>query len=158
MKTRNQLKIYCLTERRNILLLFTFVISIGAHAQNSHFYSQKGLAIRGFDPVAYFTEQKAVEGSEQHQLPWNGVVWQFKSEENLQLFKNNPDSYAPQYGGWCAYGVSENHKSPTDPYSWTIIDDKLYLNYNPKVKEKWKGNTEQCIQRANVYWNELKEK
>lgn len=141
-----------------ILVIINLIVCLGAHSQNSPFYSEKGVAIKGYDPVAYFTEQKAVEGSDAHKVEWNGVTWQFKNQENLLNFEKDPARYAPQYGGWCAYGVSGNHKSPTDPFAWTIIDDRLYLNYSPKVKEKWIVNSEKHIDQANKNWLELKNK
>ena len=144
--------------KTSILLFFSLTISFNANSQSSIFYGEKGVAIKGYDPVAYFTEQKAVEGINAYSTEWSGVIWQFKNEDNLQTFKNDPAKYAPQFGGWCAYGVSDNHKSPTDPFAWTIIDSKLYLNYSPKVKEKWIVNTEKLIDQANKYWVELKDK
>ena len=87
--------------------------------------SSSGLAIRGTDPVAYFTEGEAVEGNEEYELEWNGAIWRFSSEENLELFEEDPEAYAPQYGGYCAKAFSEGNVVSTDPEAWKIVDDKL---------------------------------
>jgi YHS domain-containing protein len=107
-------------------------------AQETDVFQKDGIAIRGYDPVAYFKQSKPVKGQETISYDWNGVKWLFSSEENKEDFKANPEKFAPQFGGYCAYGLSENHKSPTEPEAFTIVDDKLYLNYNLKVKELWK--------------------
>ena len=70
----------------------------------------------------------------------------------------NPEKYAPQYGGYCAYGMSEGHKAPTDPNAWTIVDEKLYLNYSLEVKENWKKDQQQRIVKANKNWPQIKNK
>jgi len=119
-----------------------------------YFETKKG-AIRGYDPVAYFKESKAVKGDLPFSLKWSGTDWYFKNEENRDAFKMAPEKYAPQYGGYCAYGVSENHQSPTDPLAFTVLNDKLYLNYNSKVKEMWMKNTTQRIEQANSFWPAL---
>lgn len=106
--------------------------------------------------MAYFQENKAIEGENTISYKWSGSIWKFTSEENLEKFKIQPEKYAPQYGGFCAYGASENHLSSSDPEAFTIVDNKLYLNYSKKVKELWIKNTEQRIQKANEYWLILK--
>ena len=89
-------------------------------------------AIKGYDTVAYFTQEKAVEGNKKYQYQWKGAKWLFSSQKNLDLFTVNPDKYAPQYGGWCAYAVSQNTTASIEPDLFTIVDDKLYLNYIEK--------------------------
>jgi hypothetical protein len=90
-----------------------------------------------------------------YSIDWSGSKWKFISKANLDSFKLAPQKYAPQYGGYCAYGQSENHKSPTDPKVWTIVDNKLYLNYNPKVKEMWLKGTSSKIKAADNNWPAL---
>jgi YHS domain-containing protein len=121
-----------------VLLLFLVTTSTQLLAQETDVFQKDGIAIRGYDPVAYFKQSKPVKGQETISYDWNGVKWLFSSEENKEDFKANPEKFAPQFGGYCAYGLSENHKSPTEPEAFTIVDDKLYLNYNLKVKELWK--------------------
>lgn len=137
------------------LLLIAVRVS---HAQVPSYFSHDGLAIRGYDPVAYFIDQAPVEGKKEFTYQWQGTEWRFKNEANLSAFKANPEKYAPQYGGWCAYGVSQNHKSPTDPSAFTILNDKLFLNYSPKVKSIWSKDTKGYIEQAEVNWVELKTK
>lgn len=133
------------------VILFVFV-SGSIFAQEKTIYQKNGVAINGYDPVAYFTDNMPVKGKEILSFDWKDVKWQFSSDTNLALFKANPEKYAPQYGGFCAYGVSENHKSPTDPSAWTIVDEKLYLNYSPKVKELWTKDIPSRIKKANDNW------
>lgn len=128
-----------------------FAQSAAAPAPAAYFENKEG-AIRGYDPVAYFTYGKAVKGNTQLTCSWSGSNWYFDSQKNLDAFKADPEKYAPQFGGYCAYGVSENHKSPTDPQAFTIVDGKLYLNYSPKVKELWMKNRDERIKQANSYW------
>ncbi|MEI6088138.1 MAG: YHS domain-containing (seleno)protein [Bacteroidota bacterium] len=138
------------------LQLLTLFFAIIVHAQEGHFYNSNGIAIKGYDPVAYFTQNKAVVGNDSISMEWSGSIWKFVSKENLQLFTNDPKKYAPVYGGFCAYGTSEKHLSPTDPNAWTIVNNKLYLNYNLKVKEFWIKDTTSRIISADTYWSGLK--
>ncbi len=139
-----------------ILFLSFLLASAGTFAQEGTFVNNNGVAIKGYDPVAYFTEGKAVQGNDTFTYQWSGVQWKFSSQANLDSFKKNPLQYAPQYGGYCAYGCSENHKSPTDPNAFTIVNNKLYLNYNFKVKDMWIRDTTSRIKSADAYWKSLK--
>lgn len=111
-----------------------------------------GSAIKGYDPVAYFLEQKAIKGKSEFAYKWSGNKWLFCSQANLDAFKANPHKYAPQYGGLCAYGVSLKRKVHANPLAWTIVDNKLYLNYSLKVRELWLKDFRALIQRANEFW------
>lgn len=119
------------------------------------YFTNKDGAIRGYDPVAYFIQQKAIKGMEEFKYEWSGSTWYFSSQENMEAFVKSPEKYAPQFGGYCAYGVSEDHKSPTDPAAFTIVNDKLYLNYSNKVKELWFPKKEERIATANKLWPAL---
>ncbi|OYU68231.1 MAG: YHS domain protein [Cytophagaceae bacterium BCCC1] len=136
--------------------IIALIISLNTFAQSISFTNTDGKAIKGYDPVAYFTEQKAIEGKTELVYEWNGSKWLFSSQANLDAFKVDPEKFAPQYGGFCAYGTSENHLSPTDPNAWTVVDGKLYLNYNKKVKELWSKDIPSRIKKADEYWNTLK--
>lgn len=140
-----------------VIILLTLSVTYSS-AQTSNYFSLDGVAIRGYDPVAYFKENTPVEGSKQFSYSWEGTEWHFKNQENLNAFKSNPEKYAPQFGGYCAYGVSEDHKSPTEPAAFTIINDKLYLNYNQQVKKLWMKDTKARIEKAESNWVELKNK
>jgi YHS domain-containing protein len=138
-----------------ICLIYLF-FALNLSAQNGKYFNSNGVAIKGYDPVAYFTSNKAVLGYDSISTEWSGSVWKFISLENQQAFKNKPTKYAPEYGGYCAYGSSEKHLSPTDPTAFTIVNNKLYLNYNAKVKEIWIKDTSNRIVAADLYWQSLK--
>lgn len=102
--------------------------------------TDEGLALRGYDAVAYFTEGKAEQGTSEFSHTWGGATWHFASAANRDLFAQAPTKYAPQYGGYCSWAVSHGYTANGDPEAWKIVDGKLYLNYNLKVKEKWEEN------------------
>jgi YHS domain-containing protein len=112
-------------------------------------YKASGVAIRGTDTVAYFTEGKPVQGTDDFTTQWNGATWKFASQKHLDLFVGNPENYAPQYGGYCAYGVSQDNLVKIEPESWTIVDGKLYLNFNDGLQKKWEGDIKGYIAEAN---------
>lgn len=114
------------------------------------------LAIKGYDPVAYFTEAKPVPGNANYTAQYNGATYQFSSAKHQALFKGNPEKYAPQYGGYCAFGVSKEKKFDTDPTAWSIVDNKLYLNLNHKVQSRWVLNKEELISDADNIWVDIK--
>jgi YHS domain-containing protein len=119
-------------------------------------FSKSNKAIQGYDPVAYFKESKPVKGKSEFSYSWKDGVWYFSNEENLNDFKANPEKYAPQFGGYCAYGVADGHKATTSPDAWTIVDGKLYLNYNKDVQQLWKKDQAGFIQKANTNWPEVR--
>jgi len=116
------------------------------------------LAIKGYDPVAYFTEAKPVQGSSQFTAEHLGATYYFSSAQHQSLFKGNPDKYAPQYGGYCAFGVSKEYKFDIDPEAWAVVDDKLYLNLNKKVQTRWVPNKEELIVEADTIWTQIVDK
>jgi YHS domain-containing protein len=117
--------------------------------------SSSGLAIRGTDPVAYFTKGKAVQGDSQYETKWQGATWRFASAENQKLFESDPDAYAPQYGGYCAKALSEGNVVSIDPEAWKIVDGKLYLNYSPEVQKQWLQDIEGNIELADSKWPDV---
>lgn len=135
-------------------MLFITMASAQTYAQNQ--YLKNGVAVQGYDVVAYFESNKPIQGNSEIKTEYNKATYFFSSEKNKEIFLKNPEKYAPQFGGYCAYGVSENHTSPTDPQAFTIVDDKLYLNYNLKVKELWSKDREERIVKANQNWENLK--
>lgn len=138
----------------SILVFITSSISI-SNAQNVKYSSTDGIAIKGYDVVAYFKQQQAIVGSDAFTTEWSGSKWKFASQANLDSFKLAPQKYAPQYGGYCAYGCSDNHLAPTDPNAITIVNDKLYLNYSLKVKSYWLKDTTNLIKKADGFWSSL---
>ena len=137
------------------VIFFAVLLSAGSYAQATKFTNKNGVAIKGYDPVAYFNQQKAVEGNDTFTFDWSGSKWKFVSQANADSFKVAPEKYAPQYGGFCAYGTTGNHLSPTDPKAWTIVNNKLYLNYKPDVKELLIKDTTSRIKAADGYWPSL---
>ena len=117
--------------------------------------AQDNLAIRGFDPVAYFTEGAPVKGSGDYELEWKGATWQFASEENKQLFANNPEEFAPQYGGYCAFAVAKGSLVSVDPEAWSIEDNKLYLNYSDEVRAQWLADVPGHIESGDSMFSQL---
>ena len=119
-------------------------------------FQKSGIALGGYDPVAFFREQKPVMGAASFTTKWNDAVWHFSTKENLDSFVNSPDRYAPQYGGYCAFGTAEGHKAPTEVDTWTILDGKLYFNYNQEVKGLWEKDRSKFIQQADGNWESIK--
>jgi YHS domain-containing protein len=138
-----------------VLYLIAFVL-FSCQSKTNEVYSTEEGAIGGYDPVAYFREEKPVKGDKQFVADWNNAKWYFSSEENLTDFKTDPLKYAPQYGGYCAYGTAEGHKAPTQPDAWTIVDDKLYLNYDTDVKSVWMKDQTKLILKADSNWSSVK--
>jgi YHS domain-containing protein len=111
-----------------------------------------GIAIKGYDAVAYFTDSKPVKGSPEFSYKWMGATWNFASAAHRDEFAKAPAKYAPQYGGYCAYGVSQNHTAAIDPEAWTILDGKLYLNYSQGVKKTWSQAIPKYLEQADKNW------
>ncbi|HOX83753.1 MAG TPA: YHS domain-containing (seleno)protein [Chryseolinea sp.] len=139
-----------------VILFFLALASLSGIAQKAEVFSTSNGAIGGYDPVAYFTVGKPVMGDPKISFHWHDADWYFSSEQNRDAFKISPEKYTPQFGGYCAYGVSDNHKAPTDPDAWTIVDDKLYLNYNLNVKKLWSKDRAGLIKKANDLWPTVK--
>jgi YHS domain-containing protein len=117
-----------------------------------YFIDDQGLAIRGTDPVAYFTQGRPIAGISKFTYTWNNATWRFASAENRQLFAANPQRYAPQYGGFCAWAVSQGYTASIDPNAWKIVDGKLYLNYSKGVQRQWDRDIPGHISKANANW------
>lgn len=116
------------------------------------------VAIEGYDPVAYFTDGKPVEGSDDFTVDHNGATWHFASAANRDAFAADPEAYAPQYGGYCAWAVSQGYTAPIDPAAWKIVDGKLYLNYSQGVQNRWASDIPGNIAKADGNWPGIKEK
>lgn len=115
-----------------------------------------GKAAEGYDVVSYFMDGKAVEGSGDHVLKWKGAEWRFSSQEHKEIFAANPEQYAPQYGGYCAYAVSKGSTASVDPEVWSIVEGKLYLNYSKSVQATWKADIPGYISSADKNWPEIR--
>lgn len=114
--------------------------------------TRDGLAVKGYDVVAYFAEGRPVKGLPEFEHEWNGAKWRFSSSGNLELFKASPEKYAPRYGGYCAYAVSRGTTADIDPEQWSIVDGKLYLNLDKGVQKKWREDIPGNIEKADRNW------
>lgn len=123
-----------------------------AAAAEPYVFSKGGVAIRGADPVAYFTEGAPVLGSPDHALMWEGTTWHFATLENMEAFIANPQAYAPQYGGYCAFAMSKGYIATSVPEAWTLHEGKLYLNYSVNVRQVWLEDVPGNIELANGVW------
>lgn len=113
------------------------------------------IAIKGTDPVAYFTKSQAVQGNADFAYEWNDAIWHFASTENRDLFSANPEKYAPKYGGYCAWAASQGYTADIDPEAWTIVDGSLYLNFNKKIQERWEKDIPGFISDADSKWESV---
>jgi YHS domain-containing protein len=114
------------------------------------------LAIKGYDTVAYFTQGKPTKGTEQYSATYKNAIYQFSSAENRDLFRANPAKYAPQFGGFCAFGVTKGRKFDTDPTAWRVVDGKLYLNLNHDVQKIWVEDVPGNITAGFDTWTNIK--
>ena len=117
-----------------------------------------GLAMRGYDPVSYFTNGAPQRGNWQITAQHNDATYRFASEENKNKFMKNPAAYAPAYGGYCAFGTAMGYKFDGDPNVWKIVDKKLYLNLNKDIQVKWDGDQANYIKTANTKWTSIRDK
>ena len=128
------------------------LVAPAAFAQTAQIYGDDGIAVDGTDVVAYFTQGAPVSGSADFSHDWNGKTWHFSSAANRDAFAAQPAKYAPQYGGYCAYAVSEGYTASTTPEAWKIVDGKLYLNYSRRVQRRWAKDIPARISSANANW------
>ena len=139
----------------SLILMFSLT---AAFAQKSEIFEKDGTATKGYDVVAFHTDTRATKGSEKFIYHWKDTNWLFTNQENLDMFKKEPEKYAPQYGGYCAYGTADGHKAPTETDTWTVKDNKLYFNYNKKVQQIWNKDQVGYIEKADKNWVEIKDK
>lgn len=137
---------------RRLLLPLFLLLAATTVARAEPINADKGVAIHGIDPVAYFTEQRPVAGDPAITAAWRSVSWRFASTEHRDLFLAAPELYAPAYGGHCAYGVSRGYLVDIDPEAWTIRDGTLYLNYSLPVRTTWLEDPDGYIAKANENW------
>ena len=134
--------------------VFTFAASLSALANEIH--TTGNVAINGYDAVAYFTDHKAVRGLAKFTTSYRGAIFHFASAAHRDAFMKNPRDYTPQYGGYCAYGTARGYKAPTEPQAFTIVEDKLYLNYNDSVMTTWRADVTGYIGKADANWDTVK--
>jgi YHS domain-containing protein len=115
----------------------------------------EGLALQGYDPVAYFTEGKPVAGESDLVVEHDGASYRFASFESRDMFAANPEKYAPKYGGYCAFGTTFQQKVPGDPQAFRIVDDKLYINSSPDILKRWSNDIPGNVEKADRIWPEI---
>jgi YHS domain-containing protein len=139
-----------------LILTACFLFSHSSLVFAAQFFERNGLAIDGHDPVAYFTEQKPVKGSPEFRVEFEGSNFQFASAAHRDTFAANPEKFVPQYGGYCAYGMAKGYKAKIDPAAFTVVGDKLYLNYSETVRSQWLTDIPGYIRKADTNWPDVK--
>lgn len=141
------------------LLGFTVLLFLlsACSGQKDKIYSTRKGAIDGYDPVSYFMGGQPTKGEQAFSCQWQGAMWYFITDENRQLFEANPEKYAPQYGGYCAYAISQGYTAKIDPNAWKIVEDKLYLNYGDDIQAKWEADQDEYIMYADANWPKVLE-
>ncbi len=145
---------------QRLLVLFALALGLADHAAPALAAdpappvsaTAEGVAIRGYDPTAFFTAGHPVQGSPAFAHRWNGAVWHFASASARNLFVADPEAYAPAFGGHCAWAVSQNYLAPGDPLHWRIVGGRLYLNANARAKALWEADLDAAIARGLANW------
>lgn len=144
--------------RRICLILLLAWPLAGAQAQIDNdkelMVDANGVAANGYDVVAYF-DNRVARGIPTFLVEYKGADWYFESPDNAEAFRSDPAKYEPAYGGWCAYGVAQGYLVKTDPDAWSVVDGRLYLNYNELVRIRWLGDRDRYIKVAEQYWPKL---
>jgi YHS domain-containing protein len=140
-----------------VALAFSFgALAFAAPAYAEHPPVYTGLlsrvAVGGYDPVAYFTDGRPVRGSTQFRITHQGYEYRFATAEHLAAFRANPARYLPQYGGYCAWAVSQGYTASGDPQHWRIVNGRLYLNYNAEIQSRWEQDISGFIRSADANW------
>lgn len=117
-----------------------------------------GLAVKGYDPEAYFQAGKPVKGSKEFSYIWQGATWLFATAQHRDQFVAAPDRFAPQYGGYCAWAVSQGYTADIDPEAWKIVEGRLFLNYSPKIQARWQADLTNLVNAADHHWPDLLKK
>ncbi|XOV93044.1 MAG: YHS domain-containing (seleno)protein [Bacteroidota bacterium] len=139
------------------IVIFLLAFVQGANSQ-SYVNQKDGVGIQGYDPVAYFIDQKAIKGDENFAETFQGVYYFFKNEEDKSLFHQNPEKYLPQYGGWCAFAMAKGEKVRIDPETFKVVDGKLYLFYNfyfNNTLASWNKDESGLMRKADLNWKKL---
>lgn len=142
--------------RRALFALAALLLGATVTAADGVHRSRSGLALDGYDAVAYFTDGKAVRGSAAFAHVHDGTTYHFASSAHRDAFAAEPARYLPQYGGFCAWAVSRGYTAPTDPQAWRIVDGRLYLNYSRSVQKTWEQDVPGNIRKGDGHWPGLK--
>jgi YHS domain-containing protein len=144
----------------SLMLFLSLIVSFTSSAQKHpasvfNNLDVNGIILDGYDPVAFFTDNKPVKGLAEFQFKYEGAVYQFASKAHLDLFKANPDKYKPQFGGWCAYAVSLGRIAPIDVNNFSIVDGRLFIQYNQRAVNGWNKDVPGNIVKADKYWPDV---
>ena len=140
------------------LLIFTLLVGIpigSVFGFRPISVSKENVALNGYDTVAYFKEDRAVPGSAIYRIMWKGAYWHFSTKTNMRLFENNPEKYAPEYGGYCAYGIGHGVAVSCDPEAFLISGGKLYVMKNKEMVKIWEKDPEGYLAKAKKNWGVL---
>lgn len=147
------------TTRRQALILAAGALATPAllrgtpaFAMTPPVYAEGGMAIDGTDPVAYFTEGAPIAGNPAFTYDWGGATWRFMTGPNRDSFAANPETYAPAFGGYCAWAVAQGYTAPTAPEAWSIHKGKLYLNYSRRIRRRWERDIPGNVAKGEVNW------
>jgi len=141
---------------KTILAAALLLVACSLQAQNN--VDASGLALKGYDPVAYFSEKKPLPGKPEFTARHEGATYRFASAANRDAFTAAPAKYAPQYGGYCAFGMASGYKAPIEPDAWTVVEGKLYLNYNQSVRRQWSADVPGYVRKADTNWPTVRAK
>lgn len=139
------------------LLMLNLPVMAAGPSQPEIYKDVSGRALKGYDAVAYHLDRRPVQGSQDFAYEWKGAEWWFSSAENRDKFIADPERWAPQFGGYCAWGIARDRVVSIDPTLFRIFDDKLYLNLNLRVHKEWLENRHGFIATANEKWPEILE-
>ena len=159
----SKVRLRSLPSRSVVLMLLTSlsVLTLQALASSSAankdqgIYAENGVALAGYDVVAYFTENGPVQGSDQYTVEWQDLTWQFMNQEHADLFKAAPEKYEPKFGGFCAFGVTYGQRMKPDMNAWEIHDGRLYLYYDPPTRTEWSESRETNEKAASEEWQKM---
>jgi YHS domain-containing protein len=140
---------------RSDILILMILISAGCTKSNDKVYTTSNGAIDGYDAVAFFTENKPIKGLKTLSCTYQGSDWYFADQKHLIMFLNDPQKYVPAFGGYCAYGVAEGKRNPGNQNAWSIVNGKLYLNYNQELKNQWFRRRKEFIRQAEKNWQQM---
>ena len=135
-----------------VTVLGIWSIAASSAGQPALNLARNGVAVKGYDVVAYETEGAALKGRVEFEYRWEGAIWRFASAANRDRFAANPESYAPQFGGYCSWAVSRGYTADIDPEAWRIVDGKLYLNYSRSVQRMWEQDIPGNIAKGLANW------
>ena len=140
--------------RRLFLASASILLTTPAFAAEDEIYTSffSSAGAGGYDVVAYFSDGKPVKGNDQYTMEYKDAEWNFASQENLDKFKQSPDMYAPQYGGYCAWAVANGSTASGDPLQWSVVNNKLYLNYDAEIQAMWASDRDNLIVMGDKNW------